>query len=209
MSKAINNFKVNPPIKCAILASGSGTNAENLIKYSKENPNKIKIECVISDKADAKVLERAKKLNVPSYTVIYDKKEGRVGHEKKILKVLKDYDVYFVLLAGYMRILTPTFLSAYNNTKNNGYIINIHPSYLPEFKGAHAFLDAFNANVPYSGITVHLVCEAIDSGKILLQEKFERKASDTFEDFYKRGRSIEEYIYKNAIDKILNNEIVL
>ncbi len=209
MSNKVNDFKVRPPIKCAILASGSGTNAENLMKYAEANPSKITIECVISDKADAFVLERAKKFNVPTFAVPYDKKWGRSAHETKILNILSEYKIYFVLLAGYMRILTPTFINAYNNTKESGFILNIHPSYLPAFKGADAFHDAFNANVSYSGITIHLVSQELDSGKILLQEKFERNLTDTFEDFYNRGRKVEERIYKNALDKILNNEIIL
>ena len=189
----------------AILASGRGSNAANLIILSREESlrERLSIACLIADNPAALVLERAKEWNVPSYCIPRQKMD-RVEHEKKILQQLAYHKVDWVFLAGYKRLLTKHFLSAFTYPgEEHARVVNIHPSLLPDFPGLNAYQRAFAAGGDYSGVTVHLVDEGTDTGAMICQERFERKKGDTLEEFMQRGLKLEHKLYRRAVRMII------
>lgn len=207
------------PKKIAVFISGSGTNLLNLIKWTKnyEIPAVAEIVCVFSDNADAKGLEFARSEEID--VLVNDKKITKVVGSSANMEMLnavgsdliksrKDFDmkthemiaVYepdFIVLAGYMKILSPWFVEKWKNK-----IINIHPALLPAFKGAKAIEEAFNYGVKYSGVTVHYVDNGVDTGKIIDQMVVERLDNDTLESFKKRIHEAEYELYPRAIKRI-------
>ncbi len=194
--------------KVAILASGSGTNAENLLSYAREK-NSFEVACVITDKKDAGVIARCEKFSVDCFVVPFEKdrevthSSAKKIHEDKILKILESHDVRWVLLAGYMRILSTDFIKVFwDESLQKSKIINIHPALLPSFPGKDAYEQAWDSGVEQSGITVHHVDSGIDTGPIIIQEKFERKKDDNLQSFKARGLEVEYKLYKKAIDQL-------
>ena len=127
-------------MKLAVFASGSGTNFENLVKQG------IPITFLFADQREAKALARAEKLGIQAHTFALKEFENKAAYETALLKLLAQYDIDLIVLAGYMKIVSPTLLQAYE-----GRILNIHPAYLPEFPGAHGIEDAWRAGVTESG----------------------------------------------------------
>lgn len=154
-------------VKFAVFASGSGTNFENIIHHL-ETGNIQNAKCVtlIVDKAQAKVIDRAKRLGIAYHVVLPKEFADKEAYEQAVLEILKKDQVELIILAGYMRIITHVLLDAYPKR-----IINLHPAYLPEFPGKQSILDAYEAKVTYSGVTVHYIDEGIDTGEIIRQKK--------------------------------------
>jgi len=188
----------------ALMASGKGSNVEKLLEKSKELSH-ISVKVIITDQANAGVLDIAKKYRIP-FEIVECKDLGREQHEKKILTICKKFHIEWVLLAGYMRILSSEFLNAFTQDSFTK-IINIHPSLLPAYKGLNAFERAFNDQVSESGVTIHYVDKNVDEGKVILQKSFPRKNTDTLHDFIKRGQSIEHLIYPQVLEKLNNNTL--
>lgn len=155
-------------IKIAIFASGSGTNFEVIMNHIEDGSLLVECACLIVDKQDAYALERAKNHKIDSYFVNPKKYDGKEAYEREILSILKEKQVDFIVLSGYMRFIGKVLLEAYPMR-----IINLHPAYLPEFPGAHSILDAFEAKVSQTGVTVHYVDEGVDSGPIIQQRRIE------------------------------------
>jgi len=195
--------------KIGIMASGRGTNAENLIRYGMTLPN-VEIKVLACDMTDAPVLELAQELGIPSLCLplqkVGDKKESKKAQEETIIKVMDEYGVNWIFLAGYMRILGPTFLNHFGSDKR-ARIVNIHPSLLPSFPGKDGYKEAFDYGVKVSGATTHFVSQAVDAGEIILQESFPRLAEDTFEDFTTRGLKIEHQLYRKTLDLLSRGDL--
>ena len=193
-------------INLAIMASGSGTNAENLILFARNQSDfEINVCCVISNIEDAGVLKKATKLGVETHIVPKIKNESRIEHEKRIIDILSRYEVDWICLAGYMRVLSPTFLDHFFDTKKNiSRIINIHPSLLPDFPGLNAYEQAFDAKVEESGATVHFVDQGVDTGPVIMQMSFKRDPDDSLESFKAKGMKNEYKLYPQALIKIIN-----
>ena len=196
----------------AIFASGVGSNALNLISYARENAGKFSIEVLVTDKENAPVIASAKQLGIPVEVIPFistgSAKADKKNHEEKILSALSKYNISWVALAGYMRILSPQFLNNFYDQKlQKNRVLNIHPSLLPDFPGKDGYGDAYSAGVPFSGVTVHFVDSGIDAGPIFLQRSFERNSSDTLEDFISRGKKIEREIYREAIKLVTEDQI--
>lgn len=195
------------------MASGSGTNAENLLRYAHENEI-YDVECVLTDQPGAGVISRVEKFNVDCFVVPVKKSSpnepfltAKKRQEQKILKIFEERKVDWIFLAGYMRILTPEFIQQFwdkNNQKSQ--IINIHPALLPDFPGANAYEQAWNAGVKTSGVTVHHVDSGVDTGPIILQESFDRLSDDSFNNFKNRGMDIEYGLYIKAIKHLFSAE---
>ena len=181
----------------ALLASGTGTNAEKLIEHASTLKN-ISIVGIVVDQASSKLLNT--KRSVP--VVLIEKIEGqkKSDHEENILRQLKVWNTDWVLLAGYMRLLSKKFLAQYKNK-----VVNIHPSLLPLYPGAHAYERAFEDNVTESGVTVHFVDEGIDTGKVWRQETFKKFPHDSLEDFIARGKNVEWSLYPSFLDWLSKN----
>ena len=153
------------------------------------------VEFVFSDHRDAYVLERADKLGVKSYAFELREFDSKAAYEQAIVDLLEEHQIDLVCLAGYMKIVGPTLLAAYE-----GRIINIHPAYLPEFPGAHGIEDAWQAGVSESGVTIHWVDSGVDTGKIIQQVRVPRLADDTIESFETRIHEAEYKLYPEVLN---------
>ena len=176
--------------KIAVFASGNGSNFQVIA----EN---FPVAFVFSDHRDAYVLERAQNLGVKSYAFELNEFETKVAYEEKVVQLLEEHKIDLVCLAGYMKIVGPTLLEAYE-----GQIINIHPTYLPDFPGAHGIEDAWQAGVTQSGVTIHWVDSGVDTGEIIKQVRVPRLANDTFQNFEKRIHEAEYELYPKVLDRL-------
>ena len=181
-------------IKIAVFISGTGSNLKNLIIFSKRKNYEVKL--VISNKRNAKGLIFAKQYKIPT-KVYYLKKSSK--DEKKILDILLKKKINLICLAGFMKILSSSFIK-----KFKGKIVNIHPSLLPKYKGLNTHARVLNNKEKYSGCTVHFVNSKLDSGKIILQKKIKVLKNDTAKTLQKRILKEEHKIYPKALKMIIN-----
>lgn len=185
------------------MASGTGTNAINLINYAKHLKN-VKIVAIIVDKKDSQLLTQ--KLSVPIYLIKKYKNETAAEYDQKLIDKINELKCEWVLLCGFMRILSPQFINAfYDHALNKSKIINIHPSLLPKYKGAHGYNESFVSGDEICGITLHFVNEELDAGEIFMQATFERSTDDSFESFVKKGKEIEWSLYPRFLDWLEQN----
>jgi len=186
----------------AVLCSGNGTNLQAIIDNINKGYIPARIAFVLSDEKKAFALERARKAGIE--TVILDKKEykTREDFDKEIVERLKKRDVKLVVLAGFMRLLSPYFIREYRNR-----IINIHPALLPSFKGSHGVKDALDHGAKVTGVTVHFVDENLDNGPIILQKAVEIRADDTEETLLERLHKEEHKAYPEAIKLFVEGKI--
>ena len=184
-------------IRTAVFISGTGSNLNNLIKFSLKKFSPIKVNLIISNNVNAKGLKFAKLYKIKKKVYNYNKKKIS---EKKILKDLKSNDIKLICLAGFMKILSKDFIS-----KFNGKILNIHPSLLPKYKGLNTHYRVIKNKEKYSGCTVHLVNSKLDSGKIILQKKVKLSNKETPSSLQKKILKHEHVLYPRAINKILIN----
>ncbi|MDQ0204883.1 phosphoribosylglycinamide formyltransferase [Pectinatus haikarae] len=192
---------MNKPI-LAVLASGRGTNLQSIIDAINRGQFSAEIGIVLTDKPHAGALERAAKAGIPSLCIDRSKYNTKEAFEKELLSVLKDYKVEHILLAGFMRILSPLFIREYKNR-----ILNIHPALLPAFTGAHAHRDVLAYGVKISGCTVHFVDEGTDSGPIIIQAAVPVLDNDTEESLAERVLQQEHIIYPRAVGLYLNGSL--
>jgi phosphoribosylglycinamide formyltransferase-1 len=183
-------------LKTAVFISGTGSNFKNLIKFSKIRKSPISIDLVISNINKARGLIYADQFNIKKK--IFDFKNIKKT-EKKILSILKRKKIRFICLAGFMKILSKSFIK-----KFNGKIINIHPSLLPKYKGLNTHQRAITNREVFTGCTVHYVSEKLDSGKIIMQKKVKVTAKDTQYSLAKKVLKQEHKLYPAAIIKIFN-----
>jgi phosphoribosylglycinamide formyltransferase-1 len=186
--------------KVAVLISGNGSNLQALIDAAAAKDYKAEISLVISNKPDAYGLVRARNAGIPAHVVEHRGYSSREEFDEAIQKLLQKYAIEFVCLAGFMRILSVGFVNRWQ-----GKMINIHPSLLPDFKGANAVSDALNAGVSESGCTVHLVTEEMDAGEIIAQKKVAIYPGDTQEMLHRRIHEQEHLLYPQALNILLNN----
>jgi phosphoribosylglycinamide formyltransferase 1 len=153
------------PVRFGVLASGSGTNLQALIDaVQADDAHPAQLAVVLSDRADAHALERARAAGIPALHVPRKGLPDRAAYDARVVEVLREHTVEWVALAGYLRLVTPTFLQAFPWR-----VLNIHPALLPAFPGLHAQAQALAAGVRISGCTVHLVDEGTDTGPIVAQ----------------------------------------
>lgn len=176
--------------KIAVFASGNGSNFQVIAEQ-------FPVAFVFSDHRDAYVLERAEKLGVPAHTFELKEFDNKAAYEDAIVALLEQYDIDLVCLAGYMKIVGPTLLKAYE-----GRIINIHPAYLPEFPGAHGIKDAWEAGVSQSGVTIHWVDSGVDTGQVIKQVRVPRLADDTIDSFEARIHDHEYQLYPEVLESL-------
>ncbi|MBQ4633593.1 MAG: phosphoribosylglycinamide formyltransferase [Prevotella sp.] len=184
----------------AILASGSGTNCENIIKHFQHSKT-IKVALVISNKADAYALTRAQNLNVP--TCIISKDDFR--NEKKVMDILDSNNIEFIILAGFL-LMVPTFIL--NKYKQR--IINIHPSLLPKYGGKGMYGRNVHVAVKESGdtktgITIHFIDEIYDNGEHIAQFSCPITEEDSVEDIEHKVHELEKRYYPSTIESVLMN----
>lgn len=187
-------------IRLAILASLNGTNA-NAIMQKFHNSDFAEVVCLGSDRESAKALEKAENNNVPNF-FIKGKNLEREKFDQLLITELEKYKPDWIILAGYMKILSKEFVNFYSQK-----ILNIHPSLLPDFPGKNSYEEIYNNQNAKPGITVHLVDEGVDTGKILAQFKYQKIPNESFIDFKNRGLQFENQFYPEIIEKIIKGEL--
>jgi len=175
----------------AVFVSGSGSNLQAIIDAKIEPAN---LAVVLSNKHDAYAIERAKKHKISVEIVNHKDFETREGFEKEIIKRLDKYGIELIVLAGFMRVLTPYFVGKFKNR-----IINLHPALLPSFPGMHAAKQALDYGVKYAGCTVHFVDECVDTGAIIIQAVVPVENDDTEDTLLEKIHKEEHRIYPEAV----------
>ena len=178
----------------AVFASGRGSNFLAIAKAIKQGTIKARLQLLVCDKPEALVIKRAQILGVQVVLVKREDFPSRLDFETAIMQRLKNYKIDLIVLAGFMRVLSPVFVKRYRNR-----ILNIHPSLLPAFKGAHAIKDAFDSGVDSTGVTVHFVDKEVDHGPVILQEEIKITSKDTYASLEKKVHSLEHKLYPAAI----------
>ena len=186
-------LKLDKPLKLGIMASGSGTNFEALAQAIAEGQLNAQIQVLIYNNPEAKVKLRAEKWQIPA-VLLNHRQVKREELDQKIVAVLQQYQVEWVVMAGWMRIVTPVLLDAFPNR-----VINIHPSLLPSFPGVHGVEEALEAGVKITGCTVHIATPEVDNGPILIQAAVPVLADDTPETLHARIHVQEYKILPQAI----------
>ena len=179
--------------KCrvAVFVSGSGTNLQAIIDAGIEE---VEIVLTVSNKADVFALKRAENHDIPVEVVDHRAFKTREDFDSELVRRLEPYSVDLVVLAGFMRILTPTFIAPYKHR-----IMNIHPALLPSFPGVNAVEQAFVYGVKQTGCTVHFINEGVDTGPIIVQAVVPVEDSDTLESLTEKIHVQEHRIYPEAV----------
>jgi phosphoribosylglycinamide formyltransferase-1 len=177
-----------------VLVSGSGSNLQSIIDHIEKGQIQAEIRVVISNNPDAYALERAKKHGIPAVVVRHQDYPERDDFDNRMIESLKSFGIELVVMAGFMRVLTPLFLKAFPMK-----VINIHPAILPSFQGLHGQQKAFEYGVKFSGCTVHFADEGVDTGPIIIQAVVPVYDTDTVEMLAERILKEEHRIYPQAI----------
>ncbi len=181
--------------RVAVFASGRGTNFDNLLRQADLNADFCLFVC---DNKAAKAIDIAISNNIKTFVFNPKDYEKKADYEKEIIEKLSENNIEYIILAGYMRILSSEFVKKYEYK-----IINIHPSLLPLYKGAHAIEDAFNDNKNIFGVTVHFVNEEVDAGAIILQERVPDTLGLSIEEVTEKVHELEYKLYPKALKSIL------
>ncbi len=184
----------------AIFASGQGSNFSAIVKAFQKINGKIAI--LVCDNPQAGVINRAKRAGIKTALVQRENFSSRKDFEKEITRNLKNSNIKLIVLAGFMRLLSPEFVKLYEHK-----IINIHPSLLPAFKGEHGIRDAFDYGAKITGVTVHFVDDKMDHGPIILQGSVEIKETDTLESLESKIHKLEHKLYPRAIRLFLEGKL--
>lgn len=185
--------------KIAIFASGSGSNAENIAYYFRDN-DKIKVSLIISNKKDAFVHERAKSLNIPSRYL----SPKEIKEESALMQVLKEFDIDFIVLAGFLLLIPEFLIREFPNR-----IVNIHPALLPKYGGkgmygSNVHKAVLANNESETGITIHYVNKEYDEGEIIFQSSFKIAENESFESLEKKIHEEEYKHFPSVIEKTIN-----
>ncbi|MBQ9450312.1 MAG: phosphoribosylglycinamide formyltransferase [Bacteroidales bacterium] len=183
--------------RLAVFASGSGTNFEAIAQACADGRLDAEVALMVCDKPGAAVVARAERFGIESFVASPKEYGSKADFEREIIRRMDALGIDLVCLAGYMRIVSDVLLEAYG-----GRIINIHPSLLPAFRGAHAVEQAVEYGVKVYGITIHYVDAVLDGGKIIAQRAFEYGGSDP-EEVHRIGQKIEHALYVETIQKLL------
>lgn len=180
--------------RLGVLISGNGTNLQAIIDRSEKGDLQAEVVCVISNKADAFGLERARKHGIPALHLDHKSFSGRGEYDAAVVNCLQEYNVELVILAGFMRIVTPVLLDAFPNR-----VMNIHPALLPSFAGLDAQKQTLEYGAKVSGCTVHFVDAGTDTGPIILQSTVPVMENDSEETLSHRIHLEEHKLYPAAI----------
>lgn len=181
-------------LKIGVLVSGSGTNLQSILDSCAAGRIKAQVACVISNKAQAHALERARRSGIPALHLDHRAYSGREAYDEALVATLREFGVELVVMAGFMRIITGVLLEAFPMA-----VMNIHPALLPAFPGMHAQRQAIEYGVKMAGCTVHFVDPGTDTGPIIAQATVPVEGDDTEETLSDRIRKEEHRIYPEAI----------
>ena len=195
---------MNEQQSIAVLVSGSGSNLQAIIDASERGEIHCRVGVVISNKADAYGLVRARNHGIPTEVVDHRSFESREAFDARLVEVIRSAGAELVCLAGFMRVLTPVFLRAFPHR-----ILNIHPALLPSFPGTHGPAQALRYGVRFSGCTVHVLDEGVDTGPIIVQAVVPVHEDDTEETLAARILKEEHRIYPMAIRLFLEGRLTV
>jgi phosphoribosylglycinamide formyltransferase-1 len=185
-----------------ILVSGSGTNMQAIIDAVRQGSLDARVRVVISNKPDAPALGRAQRANIPTRVVQHKQFTTRELFDQALVNILREHNVRWVVLAGFMRLLTPVFLDAFPM-----HVINIHPALLPAFPGVNAQQQAIDYGVRITGCTVHFVDKGVDTGPIIGQHAIPVLASDTRDSLTERLIKCEHELYIEVLRWIADERV--
>ena len=188
--------------KVAVLISGGGSNLQAIIDKFQSDET-IELCCVLSNKKDAYGLKRASKANIDNFFVDHTNYPSREDFDRELIGTLEKYKPDLVVLAGFMRILSPVFVNRYL-----GKLINIHPSLLPKYKGLDTHKRVLDNNEEYHGVTVHFVDSTLDGGPICAQSSLKVETKD-IDELQKAIHELEHELYPWVINQIANKKIYL
>ena len=181
-------------LNIGVLVSGSGSNLQSILDACAAGKMKARVACVISNKADAFGLERARLAGIPALHLDHRAYSGRESYDEALVATLREFEVALVALAGFMRIITPVLLEAFPMA-----VMNIHPALLPAFPGLHAQRQALEYGAKVAGCTVHFVDPGTDTGPIIIQAAVPVAEDDTEHTLSARIQKEEHRIYPEAI----------
>ncbi|MGM0217416.1 phosphoribosylglycinamide formyltransferase [Enterococcus sp. AZ126] len=188
-------------MKLAIFASGNGSNFQAIAEAVAIGAIEAQLTLLFCDKKDAYVIKRARSMSIPVISFSPNDFESKAMYEAEILHLLEEEQIDLIVLAGYMRIIGPTLLEVFSKR-----MINIHPSLLPDFPGLHGIKDAFYANVPETGVTIHYVDDGVDTGPIIAQEKVVIDMLDTLDSLEKKIHNVEHKLFPTVLAKLIKNQ---
>ena len=191
------------PLTIGVLLSGSGTNLQAIIDAAAEGLP-VEIVHVVSSRPDAFGIERAHRAGIPVTVLNRDVYADPVEADRRIAETLRYAHAEYVVMAGYMRKVTPVLLDAFPDR-----VLNLHPALLPSFKGAHAIQDAFDAGVKVTGITVHFANEDYDKGPIVAQRAVEVREDDTHDDLEARIHEVEHVLYPEVLRLVAEGRVTV
>lgn len=181
-------------LKFAVFVSGKGSNLQAIIDAMNAGDIKAELALVFCDRRKAYALKRAKAAGIPTLVLLRKDYATPQSYERDIIIQLKDMQIDFIVLAGYMKVFTPFFVKQYPNQ-----ILNVHPSLLPAFKGVRGIKDTFTYGAKVAGVTIHFVDDKMDHGPIIIQEAFRVSERETLESLDERIHQVEHKIYPRAI----------
>lgn len=185
--------------KIVVLISGSGSNLQSIIDNAEDIG--VKIQCVISNKADSFGLTRAKNANIPTLLIEHQTGLTREAFDEKLAQAICQFSPKLIILAGFMRILSTGFIN-----KFAGKMLNIHPALLPKFKGLNTHQRAIDAGEKFAGASVHFITNKLDSGEVIMQKSVAISPDDNAETLAKKVLIQEHILYPQAIKKVLQNQ---
>ena len=191
---SLSQIPLKTPPKLGFMASGSGTNFAAIAESIQSNELNAKIEVLVYNNPKAKVQEQAEKYQIPRVLINHRDFASREALDESIVTIFKEYGVEWVIMAGWMRIITPVLLDAFAER-----VINIHPSLLPSFRGIRAIEQALAAGVKVTGCTVHFASLEVDTGPIIAQAVVPVLPNDTAETLHARIQIQEHKIFPMAI----------
>ena len=195
-------MSIDSPLRLVVLISGSGSNLQAIIDASKNNGFGAEVAAVISNRADAYGLERAAREGIATEVLEHDGHEDRESYDRALMELIDSYRPGLVILAGFMRILTPAFVERYA-----GRMLNIHPSLLPKFKGLHTHQRALDNGETEHGASVHFVTEELDGGPVVLRAKVKVKEDDDADQLAARVLEKEHLIYPAVVSWIAKGRL--
>ena len=186
----------------AIFCSGNGSNFQAIVDASKSGLFDANIALMVCDSKKADAIERAASEEIKTLVLDIKDFDSKASYEAEIMKALEKHNIDLICLAGYMKLLLPSFINKYKNR-----ILNIHPALLPSFKGMHAIKDALSYGVKQTGVTVHFVNEDMDTGPIVLQEPIIIEDSDTEKRLTAKIHELEHRLYPKCIKLFIEGKV--
>ncbi len=189
-------------LNIGVLISGSGSNLQSLIDHIQEGTLDAHISLVVSSRPDAYGIERAKKAGIPVLVMNREAYADAAVANKRIADALKEAGAQYVVMAGYMRMVTAEVLDAFPDR-----VVNLHPALLPSFKGAHAIQDAFDFGVKVTGVTVHFANADYDKGPIIAQRAVEVREGETVDALEARIHAVEHELYPHVVQLLAEGRV--